>query len=62
MISPELMRLFLYATLFAMLLLAVSFLKRRRISDKEFILWGLLALLLPVLGPYLVILYRPGRP
>ena len=62
MTPPEIMRLFLYTTLFAMVLLAISFLRNRRISDKEFILWGLLALLLPVLGPYLVILYRPGRP
>lgn len=61
MISSIIMRLFIFITLFTMVILAVFFLKGRELSGREYILWGLLALLLPVLGPYLVILARPGQ-
>jgi hypothetical protein len=37
-------------------------LRRRTMSTQEYLLWGLLAVLLPVLGPYLVISSRPGKP
>lgn len=62
MISSIIMRLFIFITLFIMVILAVFFLKGRELSGHEYILWGLLALFLPVLGPYLVILARPGQP
>ena len=51
-----------YLCLFSMALLAVLFLRRRHLTLFEYIGWGLLALLLPILGPYLVIAYRPGQP
>jgi hypothetical protein len=41
--------------------LAVLFLRGRKLTVFQYLLWGLLALLLPVLGPYLVIAARPGQ-
>ncbi|MEA4908768.1 MAG: hypothetical protein VB089_14170 [Anaerolineaceae bacterium] len=46
----------------AMLLLAIFYLRGRRLSWLEYGAWGLLALCLPYLGPFLVILSRPGEP
>jgi len=44
-----------------MALLAAFYLRRRELTIAEYIGWGLLALLLPLLGPFLVILYQPGK-
>jgi hypothetical protein len=60
-ISSEVMLFIVYLCLFLMPLLAVFFLRRRKLTVFEYLLWGLLALLLPVLGPYLVIVSRPGQ-
>ena len=60
-ISPEFMLFCVYLCLFLMPLLAVLFLRGRQSTVYEYLLWGLLALLLPVLGPYLVIVSRPGQ-
>lgn len=40
--------------------LTISYLRYRRCSALEFALWGTLALILPVLGPFFVIAARPG--
>ena len=40
--------------------LAISYLVYRRCTVLEIVLWGALALCLPVLGPFLVIAARPG--
>jgi len=40
--------------------LTLSYLFYRRCSALEFVLWGTLALILPVLGPFFVIAARPG--
>jgi len=40
--------------------LAAFFLRTRRLPFSAYMLWGLLALLLPLLGPFLVILSNPG--
>jgi membrane-bound metal-dependent hydrolase YbcI (DUF457 family) len=60
LIPPTLMRTILYATVFIMTFLAAMFLRQRRLSLRAYLAWGLLAVLLPVLGPYLVIAARPG--
>ena len=44
-----------------MAFLAVSYLYRRQLSWAAYCFWGLLAVALPVLGPFLVIVSRPGR-
>jgi thiamine transporter ThiT len=61
LISPEVMLFCVYLCLFLMPLMAVFFLRGRKMTIFEYLLWGLVALLLPVLGPYLVIASRPGQ-
>jgi hypothetical protein len=58
--SPDLMRALLFACLLGMALLAAFFLRTRQLSFSAYMLWGLLALLVPLLGPFLVILANPG--
>lgn len=54
------LHLLLVLFLLAMTLLSVIYLRRRHLSFAAFALWGLLAVLLPALGPFLVIVLRPG--
>ena len=42
-------------------LLAVVYLRQRRMGWMAYCGWGLLALFVPVLGPFLVIANRPGQ-
>lgn len=44
-----------------MLAFGLDFLRRRRMPAAQYALWGLLALALPGLGPFLVIAIQPGR-
>jgi hypothetical protein len=60
-LSRETMQLFIIICLVGIALLAVLFLRTRRMTLTSYITWGLLALLLPLLGPFLVILSRPGE-
>lgn len=54
-------RFWVFACLFGMVMMAVLYLRQRKLSTTAFVLWGLLALVLPVLGPFLVIVARPGE-
>jgi hypothetical protein len=54
------LHLLLVIFLLAMTLLSVAYLRRRQMSFSSFALWGLLVVLLPALGPFLVIVLRPG--
>jgi membrane-bound metal-dependent hydrolase YbcI (DUF457 family) len=47
--------------LVTMATLALLYLRTRRLSFASYALWGLLAIMLPALGPFLVIAARPGR-
>ena len=60
--TTDTLRVLLYVVLFGMLLIAVLYLRQRKLSTLAYVLWGLLALILPVVGPYLVIASRPGEP
>ncbi|MDP2976616.1 MAG: hypothetical protein Q8N45_10455, partial [Anaerolineales bacterium] len=44
-----------------MYILAMFYLRRRKISLGEYTFWGLFALFVPALGPFLVIISRPGN-
>jgi hypothetical protein len=44
-----------------MAFLAVFYLRRRQLTWEAYCFWGLLTIVLPVLGPFLVIVSRPGR-
>ena len=59
--APELIRILLLLCVMGMALIALFYLRRRNLSVREFTLWGLLALFLPILGPLIVISFRPGE-
>jgi hypothetical protein len=59
---PDLIRIILLAVIVAMALLAFIYLRQRDLSTSEYIRFGLLALFVPLLGPFLVIVLRPGDP
>jgi hypothetical protein len=40
--------------------LTMAYLRYRRCSPIEYVLWGTLALIIPILGPFFVIAARPG--
>ena len=55
------LRLLLFLILFVLYLLALLSLLRRSLTVLQFSAWGLFALLVPALGPFLVILVHPGQ-
>lgn len=59
-LSPDVMRLLLLLCLLGMAVLAVFYLRERRLTIFAYFGWGLLILLVPLLGPFLVILLEPG--
>jgi len=61
LLTPETMRFLLLVSALGMALLAAFYLHRRELTIAEYVGWGLLALLLPLLGPFLVILSQPGK-
>jgi hypothetical protein len=60
-ISADAMRLLMVACLVGLALIAMLSLRRRKLSRRELFGWGLLAVLLPLIGPFLVISSRPGK-
>jgi hypothetical protein len=54
-------RTVLLVDIVAMALLALFYLRQRRLSWASFCYWSLLAVGIPVLGPFLVIANRPGE-
>jgi len=60
--SPDVIRALLVLGVLGMAVLAALYLRNRELTIAEYIGWGLLIVLLPLLGPFLVILSRPGRP
>jgi hypothetical protein len=56
------LHLLLLLFIFAMYLLVVAYLRRRRMPFGAYAFWGLVALLIPAFGPFLVIVLKPGRP
>jgi hypothetical protein len=59
--TTEIIRSMLLIVVVGMALLAFFYLSRRQMSWPAYLAWGLLATLLPVLGPFLVIALRPGQ-
>ncbi len=56
------MRVILGMSVMGMAVLAVFYLRQRRMSFREYIGWGLLALCVPLFGPFWVIYSHPGKP
>ncbi|MDI6768093.1 MAG: hypothetical protein QMD04_00285 [Anaerolineales bacterium] len=59
--DAETLRLLLAGFLVAMYILAILYLRRRNLTLGEYAFWGLFALFIPALGPFLVIISRPGN-
>ena len=59
--SAGTLRLLLLLVLFALYALAILYLSRRPLTPIQFAAWGLFALLVPVLGPFIVLLTHPGQ-
>jgi pilus assembly protein TadC len=51
----------LLAGMIGMELLSVFYLRQRRMPLTAYLRWGLLAALVPFVGPFLVILQQPGQ-
>ena len=60
--SPDLIRAILIIGVLGMAALAALYLRRRELTITEYLGWGLLIVLLPMLGPFLVIFTQPGKP
>ena len=61
LMNADTLRLLLVAFLVTMDLVAVFYLSRRSMSKLAYAFWGIFALLLPAIGPFFVIAYRPGE-
>ncbi|NMC52568.1 MAG: hypothetical protein GYA48_02910 [Chloroflexi bacterium] len=59
--AADILRLLLVVFSFAMLLLSFFYLSRRKLTFWDYLGWGLVAVLIPILGPFLVIASRPGK-
>jgi len=60
-ISADILRLILAAGLLSMAFLAAFYLRKRGLTIAQYLGWGLLIILVPLIGPFLVIYLRPGR-
>jgi hypothetical protein len=61
-ILTDLLRLLLSLGLLGMVVLAAFYLRSRKLSFSHYLGWGLLIVLIPLLGPFLTILAHPGLP
>jgi hypothetical protein len=62
MMTADTMRTLLVVFLVALYVLSMFCLRRRPLTLDQYLWWGTFALLVPALGPFLVILSRPGVP
>ena len=61
MITAGVVRTLLIVDMVGMALLALFYLRQRRMTLVSYCGWGLLALLVPVIGPFVLISTRPGE-
>jgi hypothetical protein len=60
LLSADWMRLLLWFCLIGIAILAAFFLRGRSLSLSAYLGWGTIILLLPLIGPFLVVLIHPG--
>ena len=60
-VTADTLQLMLVVYFLAMSLLAAFYLRSRKLSLLEYAAWGLIAILLPGIGPFLVIWMHPGQ-
>ena len=58
--STQILQYLLVGCLVGMTLLAAFYLRGRRLPLIGYLAWGLVALLIPAVGPFIVILAHPG--
>jgi hypothetical protein len=51
----------LAAGIFCMALIAISLLRKRRLTLNEYLAWGLVVILVPVIGPFIIVWIQPGK-
>ncbi|MBE0699736.1 MAG: hypothetical protein IH586_22650 [Anaerolineaceae bacterium] len=61
MMTSAIVRVMLIADMVVMALLALVYLRQRRMSWLAYLGWGALAIAVPVIGPFIVISNRPGE-
>jgi hypothetical protein len=61
MIASDVLRALLIIDIIGMAVLSIFYLRRRPLSALAFLGWGLLAILVPILGPFFIIAYHPGK-
>lgn len=54
-------RLMLGITLMLLALLAIFYLRQRSMAWWEYLLWGMVAVFIPLIGPFVVMIIRPGK-
>jgi hypothetical protein len=59
--TAETLRLLLLLFLFVLYALAILYLSRRTLTPRQFAVWALVALFIPVLGPFIVFAAHPGQ-
>lgn len=60
MMTADIIRYLLLVDIIAMAVFALIFLRQRRMNWFAYLGWGLIAVAVPILGPFLVISKRPG--
>jgi hypothetical protein len=60
--TADWLRILLLATIVMLAFMALAYLRRRRLGWSVWLAWSLVAVLLPVLGPILVMSLRPAGP
>lgn len=60
MAGTDFLQILLVLDILGMAILAIFYLRQRPLSWLSFLGWGLLAVLVPILGPFLAIVTRPG--
>ena len=61
LISPDAMRWLLLLCMLTMELLAAFDLRRQKLHLLVYVFWGLVAILIPIVGPFAVIWIKPGN-
>ena len=61
MATADVVRTLLIVDMVGLALLALGYLWQRRMSRMQILGWSVLALVVPVMGPFMVIASRPGK-
>ena len=60
-LSPDLMRSLLLVCMLTLAILAICYLRQRELTQPAYFFWGLIAILIPIIGPFVVIWMKPGE-